>query len=108
MASSEMRRAERAQVRAAYDGTRAGSLFRGDRTSDPVRRRSLGLQVAGGVRIDVYVRCRPMSTSEVESGDPEVVRVHPDKSTVTIKYVHPSLMSHVSCLCLCVMCYVII
>ena len=107
MASSEMRRAERAQVRAAYDGTRAGSLFRGDRTSDPVRRRSLGLQVAGGVRIDVYVRCRPMSTSEVESGDPEVVRVHPDKSTVTIKYVHPPI-SHVSCLMCYVLCYYMI
>ncbi len=53
--ASQARQFERAQIRHAYDGCKAGALFRSplDRASDPVSRRTIGLSIAGGVRIEV-------------------------------------------------------
>jgi hypothetical protein len=86
-ASSSARQHERKQIKQAYDGAKAGSLFRSpfDKISDPVSRRSLGLKIAGGVRIDVFVRARPPSDAEVEAGEAVVVKVNPTKCTVGMK-----------------------
>lgn len=86
MSAPHSRRAERRQVRHAYNGSRAGSLFRGgDAKTSSATRRSLGLKVAGGVRIDVYVRCRPVSEMEAAAKDAKVVTVDSAKRVVTIK-----------------------
>lgn len=62
MAASQARQFERAQIRHAYDGSKAGAMFRSslDRASDPVSRRTIGLSIAGGVRIEVWLDCGPI------------------------------------------------
>lgn len=76
------------QVRNAYDGTKATNLFRSmSERFDPVSRRVLGLKVAGGVRIDVFVRCRPLSDVEEAAAEPVVVKMLPGKKAVQLKYV---------------------
>ena len=87
--SSTARQHERKQIRHAFDGAKTGALFRSshDKFSDPVSRRVMGLKIAGGVRIDVFVRARPPSEAEVEAGESVVVKVNPTKATVSMKYV---------------------
>jgi hypothetical protein len=86
-AASTARLHERKQIKHAYDGAKTGALFRSssDKTSDPVSRRSIGLKIAGGVRIDVFVRARPPSEGEIEAGESVVVKVNSGKSTVSMK-----------------------
>ena len=81
-----MRAHELFQVRNAYDGSKATNLFRSrSERFDAVSRRSLGLKVAGGVRIDVFVRCRPLSDIEESSGEPVVLKMMPDKKGVQLR-----------------------
>lgn len=81
-----MRSHELFQMRHAFDGAAAPTLFRGgSERLDPVSRRVLGLKVAGGVRMDVFVRCRPLTTAEEASLEPVVVQVNEKKKSVTLR-----------------------
>ena len=84
------RQFERKQIKQQYDGAKTGGLFRAasDKgVADPVSRRQIGLKIAGGVRIDVYVRARPPSQAELDAGESVVVKVNPAKASVSMKYV---------------------
>jgi hypothetical protein len=84
-----LKSAERQQLRTQFDAGRAGGLFRSssDKLTDPALRRSLGLKVAGGVNINVFIRVRPQLAFEAEAGDPIVIKVNEEKRTVSLKYV---------------------
>lgn len=82
---SSLRGHELFQLRHAFDGAAAPTLFRSSEKADPVTRRALGLKVAGGVRMDVFVRARPLSPEEAADADAAVLEVHEKKKQVVLR-----------------------
>jgi hypothetical protein len=88
MGTPGLRAHELFQIRNAFDGSSAPTLFRSSvEKIDPVSRRVLGLKVAGGVRIDVALRCRPVSEAEEAAGEPVVLKVDPAKRSAVLRCV---------------------
>lgn len=53
--------------------------------SAKVTSRNAALNIAGGVHVDVFLRCRPLNSRELASGATSVVEVCPEKKEITIK-----------------------